>query len=161
MRATTIKTGAGQAAEALAKADEAYRRAWAEERRAAALDALRCSLPGLERAVERRKREIAELEAWLAQLTKMRSDFATEFASLPEDTSRMPGWEEDRVRRRRRDLLEAVAALDGNDPRGTLVDSLAVEGKPRIPGTRRRIEDAQGQLTKAAAELEVARRQLA
>jgi hypothetical protein len=62
------------------------------------------------------------------------------------------------VRRRRRDLRDAIAARDGDSPMGTLADH--PRGKPRIPGTRKRIEEARELLTKAEHEVEKARRQL-
>jgi chromosome segregation ATPase len=161
MGATTTTTESARAANALAKAEDAYRRAWAEERRAAALDEVRRSLPSLERAVERVRKEIGQWEAHLAKLKRMRAGFVEELQSLPRDTSSLTAHEEGQVRQRRRDLLDAVAALNGDDPRGTLVDHLAVEGRPRIPGTRRCIEDARELLAKAERELERAQRQLA
>ena len=158
---STTKTDGKQATRTLLEAEAAYREAWKAEQRASALAAVRRSLPGLERRVEEYRVELGEWEAWLAELEKMRSNFASEFASLPDDTSSLTAQEEDRVRQRRKDLLDAVAAIEGDDPRGTLVDHLAVEGKPRIPGTRRRIEEARELLAKAELELERARGQLA
>jgi hypothetical protein len=73
----------------------------------------------------------------------------------------MAGQEEDRLPHRRSDLRQARAALDGADPRGTILDHLYVEGRTRIPNTRRRIADARERLEKVEAELEGARRQLA
>jgi hypothetical protein len=63
------------------------------------------------------------------------------------------------VRRRRRDLLDAITALDGDSPIGTLVDHLC--GKPRISGTRRRMEDARERLARAEQAVEKPRRKLA
>jgi hypothetical protein len=60
------------------------------------------------------------------------------------------------VRRRRRELRDGIAALDGDSPMATLVDHLCA--KPRIPGTRRRIEDARERPAKAEQEVERARR---
>jgi len=56
-------------------------------------------------------------------------------------------------------IPNAIAALDGDRPDGTLVDHLAVEGRPRIQGTRRRIAEERELLEKAERELAKVRRQ--
>jgi hypothetical protein len=101
---------------------------------------VRRSIPGLERAVEARKAEIAAHEAWLVELGEMPSGFVTEHTSPPDDTRHLAAQDADCIRARRMDLSSAIAALGGDYAQGTLVDHLW--NKPRIPGTRRRIEDA-------------------
>jgi hypothetical protein len=144
----------------LAQAEEAYRRAWEADQRASALDMVRGSLPGLEQQVDARKRELGEWEDRLAELGRRRAGFVEELAALPGAAAlaQMTAQEEDQIRSRRRDLVNAIAALDGADARGTLVDDLW--NQPRIPGTRKRIEEARQQLARAETELEGARRQV-
>lgn len=146
-------------AEDFAKVEAAYREAWETRRRSEALENLRRRLPGLEREVEASRERLAELERWLAELGETRAKMAAELGSLPEDTRDMHAGDEDRVLRRRRDLRAAIAALDGDDARGTLVDHLW--DKPRIAGSRALIEEARGQLARAERVLADARRQLA
>lgn len=163
--ATVTRTDAATTAtrEALAQAEATYREAWAAAQRAEALDAVRRSLPGLEQRVEGCRKELTGLEAWLAELETMHTTFSEELAQIDEQLRAMPrmaGQEEDRLVHRRSDLRQALAALEGASPLGTLVDHLAVEGKPRIPGTRRRIAEAREGLEKVEAELEGARREV-
>ncbi len=148
------------AAERLSKADDAYRKAWEANRREDALAQTRSRAQHLEREVARHRESVAEMEAWLAELETMRAGFVEELQGLPEDTRHLTAQESDRIRNRRQQLRRAIAALDGDRPDGTLVDHLAVEGRPRIPGTRRRIEEERELLEEAERELAKVRRQL-
>jgi hypothetical protein len=157
-----IDGGQAEAArERLADAEAEYRRAWQDEQRASALDAVRRSVPRLECSIANGRKEISEWESHLADLQKARAAFVDELMNLPDgaELARLTAQEDDRARLRRQELSRAIAALDGAEARGTLVDHLW--NQPRIPGTLRRIKDAREQVAKAERDLEGARRQLA
>ena len=146
----------------LEKARTAYAEAWEAERLETALADLRSSIPGRERHVETHRERLAELEAWLKKLEEMRAEFLKELQEQPDDEAlkKMTAREADDVVRRRHDLRDAIVVLDGDSPIGTILDHFAVEHRPRIPGTRRRIGEAREQLEKAERDLADARRQL-
>lgn len=161
MARTTPEETVNEASAEVARAVTAQRQAMVALRRAGALEYLRATAPGIQHRIEVHKAQIAELEANLATLERTRAAFIKERASLAIDTPKLTAQEEDRIRYRRHDLDAAIAALDGDSPMGTLVDHVAVEGKPRIPATRRRIQDAREQVANAESELAEAQRQLA
>jgi hypothetical protein len=159
MTATTaIAKATMTPADAMVRADEDYRKAWEANRLAEALDRVRGSIPGIESRVAAHKEGVKHWEAWLAELNTMRAGFLRELEALPEHS---PGPGPDLAAHRRQDLREAVAGLDGGGVIGTILDHLAVAGKPRIPGTQRMIEQTRSLLAGAEAELVRAKQDIA
>ena len=142
----------------LTEAKAAYREAREADRLEEALEAVRLRVPRLEQRVDEHKARVEEWEGHLGELLKMRQGFVEELEGLPQDTRHLTAQEEDRIRSRRKDLGDAIVALDGADPRGTIVDHL--HDQLRIPGTKKRIAEEQELLEEAERRLEEARRQL-
>ena len=142
----------------LPEAKAAYREAREADRLEEALEAVRLRVPRLEQRVDEHKARVEEWEGHLADLLKMREGFVAELERLPKNTRQLSAQEEDRIRSRRKDLGDAIVALDGADPRGTIVDHL--HDQLRILGTNKRIAEEQELLEEAERRLEEARRQL-
>lgn len=142
----------------LSEAEAAYRDAWEAERLETALRRVRLRAGSLEKRIAKHKTRIVELEQWLADLQQQRADYVEELEGLPQETRHLTAQQEDRIRGRRQDLRFAIAALDGDYAKGTLVDHLW--NKPRIPGATKVLAEERELLAKAEAELANARRQL-